>query len=533
MKEETDFLVVGSGVAGLRAAIELDPHGRVLILTKSRADESNTEYAQGGIAVAMSDEDRIGLHYEDTIRAGDGLCDGAAVHALVEEGPERIQELIDWGTHFDREGTKLAFTREAAHSRRRILHAKGDGTGREINRTLLQKVHSLRNMTMVPHAFALRLLISGGRCEGVAYLAKGESTPREVRARSVLLASGGVGATYRDTTNPDIATGDGHALAFRAGAVLSDMEFVQFHPTALKLKNAPRFLLSEAMRGEGGKLRNQAGELFMSRYHEKAELAPRDIVSRAIFHETRRTGSELVYLDLTHLPADFVLHRFPQIHATCLGFGLDICKQAIPVFPAAHYIMGGVLTDLDGRATIPGLFAAGEVACTGVHGANRLASNSLLEGLVYGARAGRAMAGDSTVLFCPRLTPVHALEWPDEPGMADPSEEEIRAAMTELVGIVRHRDGLNQAFSRFSSLRICEGFDRAGQEIGNKLINARLITGAALTRLESRGAHFRSDYPVTDDANWKRRLAACYDFSKRQILYAKVEIGGGVREPGS
>jgi L-aspartate oxidase len=533
MKEGTDFLIVGSGVAGLRAAIELDPFGRVLILTKSRADESNTEYAQGGVAVAMSDEDRIGLHYQDTITAGDGLCDGEAVRVLVEEGPARIQELIDWGTLFDREGTKLAFTREAAHSRRRILHARGDGTGREINRTLLQKVRSLRNVTMLPHAFALRLLVSDGRCEGVAFLGKGDSEPREIRARSVVLASGGVGATYRDTTNPDIATGDGHALAFQTGAMLADMEFVQFHPTALKLINAPRFLLSEAMRGEGGKLRNEAGEIFMPRYHDKAELAPRDVVSRAIFNETRRTGSELVYLDLSHLPADFVIRRFPKIHATCLSFGLDISRQPIPVFPAAHYMMGGVLTDLDGRTTLPGLFAAGEVACTGVHGANRLASNSLLEGLVFGARAGRAMTEETGAVFCPRLTPVRDLEWPDEQGFEAPPEEELRAAMTELVGIVRDRDGLNKALALFSSMGLGRSHSRAAREIGNKLVNARLVAGAALTRLESRGAHFRSDYPGKDDAHWKNRLAACYDFNKRRVFYAKVEIGSVIREPDS
>jgi len=382
MTDHTDFLIIGSGVAGLRAAIELSSHGRVLILTKSRADESNTEYAQGGVAVAMSDEDQIGLHYQDTIRAGDGLCSGAAVRLLVEEGPARINELIEWGTQFDREGTRLSFTKEAAHSRRRILHARGDATGREINRTLLRKVRTLPGITLRPYTFALNLLFSGDRCEGVSYLLRGDERIHEVRAEAVLLATGGIGATYRDTTNPDIATGDGHALAFRAGAALADMEFVQFHPTALKLAHTPRFLLSEAMRGEGGKLRNVNGELFMSSYHPLAELAPRDVVSRAIFSEATRTRSDLVYLDLTHLPAVFVEQRFPGIYSTCLKFGLDIAHQPIPVFPAAHYMMGGVLTDLHGRTTLPGLFAAGEVACTGVHGAHRLASNSLLDRLV-------------------------------------------------------------------------------------------------------------------------------------------------------
>ncbi len=526
MNDDTDFLIIGSGVAGLRAAIELSSQGRVLILTKSRADESNTEYAQGGIAVAMSDEDQIGLHYQDTIRAGDGLCNGAAVRLLVEEGPARITELIQWGTHFDREGAKLAFTREAAHSRRRILHAQGDATGREINRTLLRKVHSLPGVTVRPYTFALNLLFGGDRCEGVSYLIKGDGGVHEVRAKAVLLATGGIGATYRDTTNPDIATGDGHALAFKAGAALADMEFVQFHPTALKLANTPRFLLSEAMRGEGGKLRNASGQPFMSNYHPLAELAPRDVVSRAIFSETGRTGTDLVYLDLTHLPAGFVDKRFPGIYSTCLKFGLDIAHQPIPVFPAAHYMMGGVLTDLHGRTTVPGLFAAGEVACTGVHGANRLASNSLLEGLVYGARAGCAMATGRKKAYTPGLKHLCALPWNAGEDESTPSEVSIRTTMSELVGIVRDEPGLREALVRLTRMTFGRKQDQSVQEINNKLINARLIAGAAMNRLESRGAHFRSDYPEKNDSQWKKRLVACYDLSERRVRYAIAEIGG-------
>jgi L-aspartate oxidase len=524
--DQTDFLIIGSGVAGLRAAIELSSQGRVLILTKSRADESNTEYAQGGIAVAMSDEDQIGLHYQDTIRAGDGLCNGAAVRLLVEEGPVRIRELIEWGTQFDRDGLKLAFTREAAHSRRRVLHAKGDATGREINRTLLRKVQSLAGITLRPYTFALKLLYTCERCDGVSYLVKGDEEVREVRAKAVLLATGGVGATYRDTTNPDIATGDGHALAFKAGAAVADMEFVQFHPTALKLANTPRFLLSEAMRGEGGKLRNVNGEVFMARYHTLAELAPRDVVSRAISSEASRTGSDLVYLDLTHLPAGFVEQRFPGIYSTCLKFGLDIAHQPIPVFPAAHYMMGGVLTDMHGRTTIPGLFAAGEVACTGVHGANRLASNSLLEGLVYGARAGCAMATGPRKAYTPRLTRLCALPWNEVETGSIPPEDVIRTTMTELVGIVRDQPGLTEALDRLAGLPSGRRQTQAVQEVNNKLINARLIAGAALNRVESRGAHFRSDYPAKNDAQWKKRLVACYDLSERQVRYATAEIRG-------
>ncbi|MFB3904215.1 MAG: L-aspartate oxidase [Acidobacteriota bacterium] len=526
MDDQTDFLIIGSGVAGLRAAIELSSQGRVLILTKSRSDESNTEYAQGGVAVAMSDEDEIGLHYQDTIRAGDGLCNGAAVRLLVEEGPARILELIEWGTQFDREGARLAFTREAAHSRRRVLHAKGDATGREINRTLLRKVQSLTGITLRPYTFALQLLCHGDRCDGVSYLVDDDSEVRQVRAKAILLATGGIGATYRDTTNPDIATGDGHALAFKAGAALADMEFVQFHPTALKLANTPRFLLSEAMRGEGGKLRNANGDLFMSNYHPLAELAPRDVVSRAIFSEASSTGSAIVYLDLTHLPAGFVERRFPGIYSTCLRFGLDIARQPIPVFPAAHYIMGGVLTDLHGRTTVPGLFAAGEVACTGVHGANRLASNSLLEGLVYGARAGCAMATGPRKAYTPRLTQLCARAWNDAETDFPPREDLIRTTMSELVGIVRNESGLAEALERLSGMTFGRGLGRPVQEANNKLINARLIAGAAMNRLESRGAHFRSDYPEKNDGQWKKRLVACYDLAERRVRYATAEIRG-------
>ena len=296
--EQSDFVIIGSGIAGLRAAIELARHGKVAVLTKSKTDESNTEYAQGGIAVAMSDEDEIGLHYRDTIQAGDGLCSEKAVDILVEEGPARIQELIDWGTRFDREGVRLAFTREAAHSRKRILHAQGDSTGHEINRTLVRTARASPNIRLQPYAFALQLLVENGSCQGVSFLERKTGRVREMRARAVLLATGGIGMVYRETTNPPVATGDGYALAFRAGALLADMEFVQFHPTALKREGAPHFLLSEAIRGEGGVLRNQQGETFMSEYHPLAELAPRDIVSRSIFREAQKRKEETVFLDV-------------------------------------------------------------------------------------------------------------------------------------------------------------------------------------------------------------------------------------------
>jgi L-aspartate oxidase len=375
-----DFLVIGAGVAGLRAAIELAEVGSVLVVAKESLKESSSEYAQGGIAVALSDDDEVRLHEEDTIYAGDGLCDRAAVRTLVEEGPVAIQELIDWGAEFDRHAGMLSFTREAAHSRSRILHAHGDSTGREIARTLYQKACSLPNVTFQSYAATTGLLLNEGVSGAALYDAASGNTV-QIAARAVLLATGGLGHVYLNTTNPEVATGDGVAMAWRAGAEISDIEFVQFHPTALFVPEAPRFLLSEALRGEGGVLRNTAGERFMERYHPMAELAPRDVVARAIVTEMERTHAPQVFLDLTGLGDAFLRERFPRIYETCLHYGVNIASNPAPVRPAAHYAMGGVRTNLDGRTSVPRLFAAGEVACTGVHGANRLASNSLLEGV--------------------------------------------------------------------------------------------------------------------------------------------------------
>src|SRR5258707_8705735 len=392
-----DYAVVGSGVAGLRAAIELSDAGSVLVLAKSFLSDSATAWAQGGIAVALSDEDEIGLHEQDTINAGDGLCRPESVALLVEEGPKYITQLIEWGTEFDRAGTKLAFTREAAHSRSRILHAHGDSTGREISRALLARANSIPHLHLRAHAFTTGLIIENGKVVGVRFIDETDGSLHELRANAILLATGGLGQIYRETTNPEVATGDGMAIAYEAGAVLSDMEFVQFHPTALAVKGAPRFLLSEALRGEGGILRNIGLERFMKRYNEAQELAPRDVVARAIVSEMHRTQAEHVYLDMTDKPTEFLQKPFPRIYATCLSYGLDLATDMAPVCPAAHYMMGGVQTDLWGRTSIPGLYAAGETAATGVHGANRLASNSLLEGLVFGARSGQAMIKDAPV----------------------------------------------------------------------------------------------------------------------------------------
>ena len=352
---KADFLVIGSGVAGLRAAIELGKAGEVVLLTKDLPDESNTGYAQGGIAVALSDEDEVSLHYEDTIRAGDGLCFPEAVKVLVEEGVRCIQELIEWGTAFDKQGSRLSFTREAAHSRSRVLHASGDSTGREILRVLLKKAYSNPRILFRPHSFCLDLVVEDGKARGAYFLEEGRPEVKTVLARSTVLATGGAGQVYSETTNPDLATGDGIAMAHRAGALLSDMEFVQFHPTALYLLGQPRFLLTEAIRGEGGYLRNIDCARFMQHYHDAAELAPRDVVSRAIVAEMKRTHSKFAYLDLTHLNGEFVKKRFPLIYSTCLNYNIDITVDMIPVHPAAHYLMGGVSTDLQGRTSLPNL----------------------------------------------------------------------------------------------------------------------------------------------------------------------------------
>jgi L-aspartate oxidase len=507
---ETDYIVVGAGVAGLRAAIELAAAGRVLVLAKNELTESATQYAQGGVAVALSDEDEISLHLQDTLDAGDGLCNPEAAKILVEEGPARIQELIDWGTEFDRQGTKLTFTREGAHSRCRVLHAHGDSTGREMGRALYAKASTLKQIAFCEWEFTADLCVRESRVAGIR-LREERGEAREVHARACLLATGGLGQVYRETTNPEVATGDGVAMAFRAGAELQDMEFVQFHPTALYVKNAPRFLLSEALRGEGAYLRNAEMQRFMPKYHPLAELAPRDVVARAIAHELEISDlpDPAVYLDLTHLDARHVGTRFPRIYSTCLQYNIDISTDLIPVRPAAHYAMGGVRTDLHGRTSVPGLYAAGEVACTGVHGANRLASNSLLEGLVYGARAGACMRHDTPAKpvahdkACKSVT--GSLGEPGPHGV----EEIIRAAREltwKNVGIVRSGGGLCEAIQQLEQWRPClpPMSGRRQCEAHSIWQTALLIARSALARQESRGAHYRLDYPSRDDCRFKK-----------------------------
>ncbi len=515
-----DYVVVGSGVAGLRAAIGLSAAGNVLVLAKSNLSDSATSWAQGGIAVALSDEDEIGLHEQDTINAGDGLCRHDAVALLVEEGPKYITELIDWGTEFDRAGTKLAFTREAAHSRSRILHANGDSTGREISRALLARAHKIPNLHLRAHAFTTELIVESGRTVGLRFIDETDGSLHEVRAGAVLLATGGLGQIYRETTNPDVATGDGMAIAYEAGAVLSDMEFVQFHPTALAVKGAPRFLLSEALRGEGGTLRNIGLERFMKRYNEAQELAPRDIVARAIVSEMHRTQSDYVFLDMTKKDAEFLKHRFPLIYATCLSYGLDLASDMAPVCPAAHYIMGGVKTDLSGRTSVPGLYCAGETADTGVHGANRLASNSLLEGLVFGARSGDAMMQDAPVSKRTKMSlPGSPAPKPGEtvnlvPVVPKPQKmtpaatvlKTIRDIMWNKVGILRSAKELAEALRLFATLELPHSAHpgRAEHELRNLHVLATVIARSGLAREESRGSHYRSDFPYRDDEKFQK-----------------------------
>ena len=479
-----DYLVIGAGVAGMRAAIELAAAGTVLVVAKDALRESSSEYAQGGIAVALSDEDEVALHERDTLAAGDGLCDPAAVHTLIFEGLDAIRQLIAWGAEFDRTADgRLAFTREGAHSRNRVLHAHGDSTGREIARALYQKAASLSNITFHTYSAVTDLLAADGAAAGALVYEEAARILTPLRARAVLLATGGLGRVYQETTNPDIATGDGVSMAWRAGAAISDIEFVQFHPTALHVEGAPRFLLSEALRGEGAYLRNEAGERFTD------ELAPRDVVSRAMVAEMRRTGAPHVYLDLTHRGGEFIRARFPRIYQTCLRYGIDLGRQPAPVHPAAHYAMGGVRTDLDGRTNIPRLYAAGECAATGVHGANRLASNSLLEAVVFGARAGAAMrewsgkapAGEGTApeaLFpCAALAELRGLAW-------------------EKCGIVRAAPPLRAAVEELAAIPLRAGETGVDQyELRSIHQVVSLIARCALAREESRGAHYRTDFP--------------------------------------
>ena len=524
---QVDFLVMGAGVAGLRAAVELAHHGEVLVVTKESLAESNTHYAQGGIAVAMEGEQDVALHLEDTVSAGDGIVYRPAAEVLVAEGPERVADLIEWGAAFDRaaakDGGQLLRTREGAHSLPRILHANGDATGAEISRSLVAFARAHRRIRFAEWTMVTGLVVADGRVIGADLIGAGlasagsneDSKPHRISARAVLIASGGAGQVYSDTTNPAVATGDGIALAAQAGAELADMEFYQFHPTALSLPGVPRFLLSEALRGEGAYLRNDRGERFMERYHPLLELAPRDVVARAIAREGIGVAPgevRLVHLDMRHVRGINLHERFPGISAFLAQHSLDLALDLVPVRPAAHYLMGGIKTDLAGRTTLPGLYAAGEAACTGVHGANRLASNSLLEGLVFGARAAQSMLADDL--------PVVAADAPESLPLPLTAEEEacveasiasLQASMWAYAGLLRQQSTLQRGLAAQAACEaalarfVQEG--KASRRLAEAQALSRVahaILHSALARTESRGAHFRNDYPKRDDERFRK-----------------------------
>jgi L-aspartate oxidase len=521
-----DFLIIGGGIAGLQAALTLGPQGKTILLTKGKIGESATEKAQGGIAAAIDKiRDSTEFHYEDTIAAGAGLCEEDAVRILVNEGVERVKELIQMGARFDKAeteaGGEYALAMEGAHKRRRILHA-GDATGAEIERTLGWNVVSQGKVEVRQKTAGIDLILdSSGKCIGAYALDLTNNRVEIFLAKAVILTTGGICQVYLYTTNPEVATGDGIAMAYRAGAEVTDMEFVQFHPTSLvhskeleDLVAIPRFLISEAVRGEGAKLLNINGERFMEQYHDQKELAPRDIVARAIIDQMERTKTDHVFLDLSRLGAEQIKHRFPVIYKTCLDRGLDITKELLPVAPAAHYFMGGIKTDLNGMTCVPGLYAAGETASLGVHGANRLASNSLLDGLVFGKRAAESAIHYIKGYQDIRISGYQATATP--PPHSRISEVELQRAkmiiktgMWNEVGIKRSAATLTKSLKKLTMLSEQLNYfpkNREELEIKNMALVAKLIAQAALDRKESRGAHYRTDFPDTDDTNWKRHL---------------------------
>lgn len=510
---ETDVIVIGSGIAGLYTAIMASATQNVLLITKKSLLESNTRYAQGGIAAVTAEDDSPAYHRQDTLLAGAGLCSSAAVDVLVNEGPVGVQELIRLGTMFDVENGEFALTQEGAHSHRRILHANGDATGYEIVRALSIQVEMLHNIEVWDDHFVIDLITEQGECHG-ALVQMPDGKRVFVRGRATVMCSGGAGQLYRYTTNPEVATADGVAMAYRAGAEIRDMEFIQFHPTALSYPGAPRFLISEAVRGEGAVLRNIRGERFMPKYHDLLELAPRDIVARAIVSEMEATGSTFVYLDITHESPEMVRHRFPTIYETCMQYGLDLSSDWIPVSPAAHYMMGGIKTNLHGESSVKRLFACGEVSSTGVHGANRLASNSLSEAIVYGSRIVERIKS----LPEPSGDPLHVsfhLGRKDAPSQAMVEKRlKLQKVMVRYAGLRRNRDTLLRAAEELGrQLPLFQSVlsKREEYEFANMLTASLLVVQGALGREESRGAHYREDFPERNDSVWQKHIVHTRD----------------------
>ncbi|MBI4180753.1 MAG: L-aspartate oxidase [Chloroflexi bacterium] len=505
-----DYVIVGSGIAGLYSALLAREHGSVLIITKGSIDECNTKYAQGGIAAAIGRNDSPELHFKDTVAAGDGLCDEEAVRILVDEAAGSIAELVNLGVPFDTLDGEIALTREAAHSLPRILHAGGDATGEHIEVTLGKRVRSLK-IPVLEDSLATEIMVENGIVYGVRVLDYHTGSSEEFGCRFLILATGGAGQLFKLTTNSDIATGDGIALAFNAGAEITDMEFYQFHPTALHLPGVTPFLISEAVRGEGGILRNVAGNRFMLDYTTDGDLAPRDVVARSILFEMEKTGSNNVFIDVTHLPLYTITTRFPHIYRFCLEHGLDITKELIPVAPAAHYMMGGIRTNTWGESSIAGLFACGETACTGVHGANRLASNSLLEAVVFGRRIVEKTSGKvrlNTPIVSHSAAVHHFLnQRPKLKAVPALNLATLQQLHWEKVGIIRGKEGLTQVAKVLATWQksLPKPTDRPSYELSNLILTGRLVTEAALIREESRGAHFRTDFPQSF-SQWQHHI---------------------------